>query len=622
MTAARELLAVAVVGHVDHGKSTLIGRLLNDTGALPAARVAAIKAMSASRGMPFEWAFATDAFQAERDQGVTIDAAEIRFRSEHRDFTIIDAPGHREFIKNMVTGAARADAAVLVIDGGAGVQRETRRHAYLLQLLGLEQVCVVVNKMDSLSFKQDAFETVRQSIVAYLASIGINPSFVLPACARDGDQIVEPGERMPWYDGPTLLEALANFRAAGRPERLPLRLPIQDIYKFDQRRIIAGRIESGSLRVGDELLFSPSNKAAQVKSIETWPTSPGIDIASAGQSVGLTLGDDLFLERGEIASHHATPPIETDVFRARVFWLGNDSLVEGGTYLLKLATTATTVVVQSIEEVVDTETLERRSEKGVDRHNAAELILRSKRVLALDEARDIPRTGRFALVHDHRIVGGGTVSMEGYADQRPSRTRRATNVTRVEHRVSTEERSQRAGHHGGVVWLTGLSGAGKSTLALELERKLFERGAQVYVLDGDNIRHGLNADLGFSPEERSENIRRIGEVAALFARAGFIAISAFISPYRSDRDRARAAAGEIPFHEIFVRADLAICEERDPKGLYKKARSGEITDFTGIGAPYEEPEAAELTIDTATNDVSHCVDDLVDYVSCNFALHK
>jgi bifunctional enzyme CysN/CysC len=332
------------------------------------------------------------------------------------------------------------------------------------------------------------------------------------------------------------------------------------------------------------------------------------------------LDDDLFLERGDMASHEADAPLETDVFRARIFWLGDEELALGATCRMKFTTLDVPVTVQEVSSIVDTETLEHSAGGGVGRHQVAEVVLRARRVLALDEATHVPRTGRFALVQNYRIVGGGTISMGGYADQRRNITQRATNVVRVEHRIDATERAERAGHRGGVIWLTGLSASGKSTLALELERRLFERGYQVYVLDGDNIRHGLNADLGFSPEERSENIRRVGEVDALFARAGFIALSAFISPYRSDRTRAREAAEDGMFHEVFVKADLATCEARDPKGLYRKARAGEIADFTGIDAPYEEPEAPELVIDTSGSTVDASVDALLAYVADNFTL--
>ncbi|MBI1180395.1 MAG: adenylyl-sulfate kinase [Alphaproteobacteria bacterium] len=619
MSGLKDMLKIVMVGHVDHGKSTLVGRLLHDTGSLPDGRYEAIKAMSERRGMPFEWAFLMDALQAERDQGITIDTSQIWFKTPKRDYVLIDAPGHKEFLKNMITGAAASDAAVLLIDAHEGIQEQSRRHGYLLHLLGVRQVAVAVNKMDMVGYSEERFREIERGYMAYLASIGVKPTFMIPVSAREGDNIVEQSAAMPWYDGPTIVGALDAFASVTKPIDLPLRLPIQDVYKFDERRIIAGRIEAGSLKVGDELLFSPSNKRARVRSIEAWNTSSLPEQAWAGQSVGITLDEQLFLERGEIASHAAKPPVETDVFLGRIFWLGHHPLKVGSRYKMKLNTFETQVEVQAIKHVIDTGDLGESSAEQVERHAVAEVVMRARRMIALDSFSTLPRTGRFVLVDGYDIAGGGIISMEGYADQRSLITVASTNVTRVKHEITDTLRAERNGHHGGVLWFTGLSGAGKSTLAIEVEKRLFNKGYQVYVLDGDNIRHGLNANLGFSPEDRAENIRRVGEVSALFGRAGIIAITAFISPYRSDRDRAREAGGE-RFHEIYIHADLETCEQRDPKGLYKKARSGEIKDFTGISAPYEPPESPELTVDTSRHSVDECVDQILDYVDRHFSL--
>ena len=620
MTApAREFLKTVIVGHVDHGKSTLVGRLFYDTGSLPEGKYEAIKAMCERRGMPFEWAFLMDALQAERDQGITIDTSQIWFKTAKRDYVIIDAPGHKEFLKNMVTGAAASDAAVLLIDAEEGVREQSRRHGYLLHLLGVRQVAVVVNKMDLVGHDRDRFEQVEREYNEYLSGIGVTPTYFIPVSARNGDNIANRSTEMAWYDGPTVLEALDHFQIVTQPDDLPLRMPVQDVYKFDQRRIIAGRIETGVIRVGDTLMFSPSNKTARVESIEAWNVPHAPIKARAGQCVGVTLDEQIFVERGEVISHEQHAPIESDVFRARLFWLGRKPLTIGKTYKLKLNTLDATVTVQSIEMVIDTGDLSTAPADRVERNAVAELTLRSDRMLALDAFTDAPRTGRFVLVDDYDIAGGGIISMEGYADQRALRTVRATNIQRVEHDVSEEARSRRNGHLGGVLWFTGLSGAGKSTLAVAVEQRLFNLGYQTYVLDGDNVRGGLCADLGFSPEERAENIRRVGEVSALMGRAGLITLTAFISPYRSDRDRARAAAGGT-FHEIYIKADVEACEQRDPKGLYRKARAGEIPDFTGISAPYEAPDSPELVVDTVNNDVSSCVDLIVDYVRANMVL--
>ena len=614
-------LKVTIVGHVDHGKSSLIGRLLHDAGALPDGKVEAIRAMCERRGVPFEWAFVMDAFQAERDQAITIDSSQIWFHTEKRGYVIIDVPGHKEFVKNMVTGAASADAALLVVDAGEGVCEQSCSHGYLLHLLGIGQVCVVVNKMDAVDYDAARFAEVERDIRSFLDGLEIEATAVIPVSAHEGDNIVNPSSRMPWYDGPLVSDAIDGFTLPPADFDAPLRLPVQDVYKFDTRRIVAGRIESGRLAVGDTLLFSPSNKTARVNSIEAWNVSPAPQSAGAGQSVGITLDEQVFVERGEVASHLERAPVETDVFRANLFWLGRTPLEAGAHYTLKLNTAELPVTVQSVEQVIDP--TDRAPRKGgvIERNGVGEVVLQSDRIIALDEYCVLPRGGRFVLIDGYDIAGGGIVGMEGYPDQRGQITVRASNVTDVAHGVTAELRRARNKHKGGVLWFTGLSGAGKSTIAVELERRLFADGHQTYLLDGDNLRGGLNANLGFSPEDRAENIRRVGEVAALFADAGFIVISAFISPYRADRARAGAAAterGAGEFHEVYVAASLETCESRDPKGLYRKARTGEILDFTGISAPYEPPIDPALIVNTDSESVEACVDVLLDYVERYF----
>jgi len=615
--AAARQLKIVIVGHVDHGKSTLVGRLVHETGSLPEGRYEAIRDQSERRGMPFEWAFLMDAIQAERDQGITIDTTQIRFRTKQRPYVIIDAPGHKEFLKNMVTGAASSEGALLLIDAHEGVQEQSRRHGYLLHLLGVDQVAVLVNKMDLVGYSADRFGQVAEEYRAYLKGLGVRPACIVPISAREGDNMVERSARMPWYQGPTVLQALDAFEYKGTAAERPLRMPVQDVYKFDQRRIIAGRIESGRVRVGDEVVFSPSNKTARIRTIEAWQVPEAPEEAEAGRSVGVTLTEQIFVERGEVMSHLEQAPLETNVFKARLFWLGRSPLVVGGTYTLKLGTLEAPVTVEAIERVIDTSDLSSKPADRLERNGAGEVVLRTKRLLALDEHLQNPITGRFVLVEDYLPVGGGIVSMEGYPDQRGLVTVKSTNITAVGHGVTRDARSARNGHRGGVLWFTGLSGSGKSTLALALERELFAKGYNVYVLDGDNVRGGLNANLGFSPEDRAENIRRVGEVAALFADAGFLVISSFISPYRSDRERARAAAPDA-FHEIYVRASLEACEGRDPKGLYRRARKGEIPDFTGISSPYEPPETPDLVVPTDEQPVEECLSLLTRYVGSRF----
>lgn len=618
VAAPRNLLKIAIVGHVDHGKSTLVGRLLNDTESLPAGKVEAVAEMCKRRGMPFEWAFVTDALRAERDQGITIDASHIRFSDAVRDYVLIDAPGHREFLKNMISGAAGCDAALVVIDADEGVREQSRRHGYLLHLLGVRQIAVAVTKMDTVDFDAARFGRIETDFRRLLEELGIELSAIVPVSGRDGDNIATRSDNTPWYHGPTVLDAVAAFTPLPEPVELPLRIPVQDVYKFDTRRIIAGRVESGRISVGDEIVFSPSNHVVRVKALEGWNMESPIHHAEAGEPVGITLEDQVFVERGEIISHVTAAPMETNVFRARLFWLGDEPLAAGKRYTLKLGAAEAKVDVEYVERVVDTAELVAANNDSVPRDSVADVVMRSSSMLALDPADINPRTGRFVLADGYDIVGGGLVDMEGYPDQRDLITRRSTNITRVEHAVTDEMRMARNGHRGGVMWFTGLSGAGKSTLAVELERRLFQKGYQVYVLDGDNLRGGLNANLGFSPDDRAENIRRVGEVAALFARAGFVVLTAFISPYRTDRERARDAVGNEGFHEVYVSAALDVCESRDPKGLYSRARAGEIPDFTGISAPYETPEACELEVNTGKLDVSASMEKLVAYVEKNF----
>ncbi len=604
-------LRIVVVGHVDHGKSTLVGRILHETGALPEGKVEYLKEVCDKRGMPFEWAFVMDALQAERDQGITIDTSQLRFHSGKRPVLIIDAPGHKEFLKNMITGAASAEAALLIVDAAEGVQEQTRRHGYLLHLLGLTQIAVAVNKMDLVGWSEARFQEVEAEIRAYLGEIGVTPTHVIPVSARGGDNVRGPSDAAAWYQGPSIIDSLDGFHTAAPATDLDLRLPVQDVYKFDTRRIIAGRIESGRVKVGDRLVFAPSGKSAKVASIEGWA---GDDVttlsAGAGQAVGVTLDEPIFVERGQIAHIGDAAPTIAYALRARVFWLGREALKIGSRLKLKLATAEYPVEVAAIERVVDVEDLKNHDGTEVGRNAVAEIVLRSRAPMAIDPFADNARLGRFVLVQGYDIVGGGIVA--GAVGE-------SSNLTEVEHKVTADARARANGHQGGVLWLTGLSGAGKSTIAMELERRLFLRGWQVTVLDGDNVRTGLNADLGFSEADRAENIRRVGEVAHLFAKAGMLVIASFISPYGADRERVRAIDPEA-FHEIHIATDLEECERRDPKGLYKKARAGQLPEFTGISAPYEIPEQPELRLRTAGRTVDEAVAELQAYVEGTLGL--
>ena len=610
---------LVIAGHVDHGKSTLIGRLLHDTDSLTEGKMAAVTAMSERRGMPLEYAFLLDALQAERDQGITIDTTQVLFNSKKRSYLIIDAPGHKEFLKNMISGAAQADAGVVVIDVEEGIQEQSRRHCYLLRLLGLKEIIIVVNKMDLIEYSQRKFNRLKKQIVDYLSEIDLDCKAVVPISARDGEGLIDLSEKMPWYTETNFIDTLDQLPEVNSTNDLPTRLPIQDVYKFDERRIIAGRIESGTLKIGDELLFTPSNKRAAVESFEVWNAKDQKTKAIAGESVGIILNEEIFIERGHIASLSTDAPIETNVFRGKVFWIGNKPIIAGDRLKIKIGTAEHISEVQSIENKIDLSSLEAIDVDRLEKNDIGEVVFRTKSTVALDPFEKNHRTGRFVLINEYETVGGGIVSMQGYADQRGLYDVTSENIMAVSSRVDINARVANNGHKGGIIWLTGLSGAGKSTIAIEAEHQLFLKGYQVNVLDGDNIRFGLSADLGFSPEDRTENIRRIGEVAKLFAEAGILVITAFISPYKQDRDRIRAIAGDI-FHEVFIEADLEICENRDPKGLYVKARNGEISDFTGISAPYEKPRNPELVIDTGEQGIGESTTKLLSYIDEKFSI--
>src|SRR5258707_1539453 len=606
---------VVIVGHVDHGKSTLVGRLLYETGSLPEGKYEEIQTICRRRNMPFEWAFLMDALRAERDQNITIDVSQIWFHSALRNYVIIDAPGHKEFLKNMVTGAATADAALLLIAANEGVQEQSRRHAYLLSLLGVGRVLVVVNKMDLVGYSSDVFVQIEAESGAFLKQLRIEPIRFIPISARDGVNLIAvQTKHLGWYDGPALIDALDQLEAPNSASDGPLRFAVQDIYRFDERRIIAGRVESGSLRVGEQILFAPANKESTVASIESWQATSSA-VARSGQSIGITLEEQIFVERGQVAATADAMPIETNRFRARLFWMGDRPLTLGRRYKVKLLTQEVECQVASIDRVIDASSLETTSSirRSVGRNEVAEITVQTRGPIVLDNYDRLAVSGRFVLVDENDVAGGGIVFGGQYLDRAPYRS---SNISWAEGQVSLGERIERNGHRGLVVWFTGLSVAGKSTLAYALERELFDRQMHVCVMDGDNLRHGLNANLSFSPEDRVENIRRAAEVAKLMAMTGLVVVTSFISPYRADRLKARqiVSSGGVEFVEVHVSAPIEVCESRDPKALYQKARAGLIQGFTGIDAPYEAPEDPELILKTGQESIATSLNQLLGFV--------
>ncbi|MBQ3276468.1 MAG: adenylyl-sulfate kinase [Oscillospiraceae bacterium] len=608
-----ELLNIVTVGHVDHGKSTVIGRLLADAGALPQGKLEAIRENCRRNSKPFEYAFLLDALHNEQDQGITIDTARCFFKSDKRRYIIIDAPGHIEFLKNMVTGASRAEAALMVIDASRGVEENTRRHGYFLSMLGITQVAVLVNKMDLADYREDVFRSIEAEFTDFLEKIHIAPAAFIPVSGMEGDNIALRSDRTPWYAGPTVLEQMDAFAPVPSPERRPFRMPVQGVYKFtgggDERRIVAGTLEAGSLRAGARSVFWPSGTKTAVSSLEVF-AAPVPEKFTAGQAAGFTMAEQIFIRRGEIACLESeNAPFVGVRLRANVFWLGREPLRVGRRYYFKCGTAKVEARPETILRVVDASSLDNVDRDYVDKNEVAELILRLDRPTAFDTAESgCDATRRFVLVDGYEIAGGGIVTQALAAEDYDQRNLRWSAGA-----MTGEERRAATGRRGLVVWLTGLSGSGKTTIAQETERRLIERGVAAYLLDGDKLRRGLCGDLGFSDEDRAENIRRAAETAGLFADAGLVTLCTFISPFAAGRRKAREIAGE-DFLEVWVRASLETCMARDPKKLYQKALDGKIHSFTGIDSPYEEPAAPELILDTETRSEAECVDLLTETI--------
>ena len=600
-------LAFIVVGHVDHGKSTLVGRLLADTGALQEGRVEKIQRICQEQRKRFEYAFLLDALEEEQLQGVTIDITEARFRWQDRDYLVIDAPGHQEFIKNMISGAAHADAALLLVDAKEGVQEQSRRHAYLLSFLGIRQVAVVVSKMDLVEFSQTIFDRVTDDYTPVLADLGLRPVAFIPVSASDGDNVTVHSERLPWYHGPSVLEVLQRFPVTPRGTGGPLRIPVQDVYKFDDRRIIAGRIEGGCVRVGDEVQVWPSGHRARVSSLERWPPAAAPPTtATTRQTVGLILDYPLFIQRGDVLADPANPPQVSNFVAANIFWLGRAPLVPNREYKLKLVTSERTAEVFSIARVMNAASMHVEHGKAeLAQNEAGEVVFRTARPLVFDPAAAVPETGRFVILDGHDVVGGGIIQEAEELYRRSYRhgLPKSEGISPMQSGVTLADRAVAYGHNGHVVWLTGVPGVGKSTLARYLERDLFDRHVKTFVLDGENLRFGLSADLGFTDADRSEQARRAGEVARLFRLAGFVVIVALVSPFDADREYARTLVGHENFTLIHLEAQPAILRERDPHGLYSRVAGGAAVAVPGLSSPYEPPVGPALHVDTGGESV-------------------
>lgn len=540
---------LVVTGHVDHGKSTVVGRLLADTNSLPEGKLEAIRAHCARNAKPFEYAFLLDALRDERAQGITIDAARVFFKSAAREYILLDAPGHAEFLRNMVTGAARAEAALLVIDARDGVRETSRRHGYLLSMLGVRQLAVVVNKMDLVDRSQQIFDAVAEEYGTFLANLDVTPSCFIPASGLTGENIVTRSPGLEWYRGPTVLEALDAFAPEPPPLDAPFRMPVQGVYKFtangDARRIVAGTVAAGHVRVGDELIFLPSGKKSSIASIEAFNRAAP-DTASAGEATGVTLADHIYVARGELAvrADQATAAVSTRL-RASVFWLGRDPLVSTKEYLLKLGSARVPVRLESVHRVLDASSLAASDQRSrIERHEVADCTLVTTRPLAFDTADVLGPTSRFVLVDRFQIAGGGVIR-EALADRQAwVRDKVLRREGKWAHsRIAEERRAERYSQRPGLLIITGTPAGDRKGLARALEERLFDEGRYVYFLGIANVLYGVDADIERTDEYHEEHMRRLGEVANILLDAGLIVIATAIELGQGDLDLLRTSVG-------------------------------------------------------------------------------
>ncbi len=589
----KSLLRFLTCGSVDDGKSTLIGRLLYDSKMIFEDQLAALEADSkrvGTQGGDIDFALLVDGLAAEREQGITIDVAYRFFSTDKRKFIVADTPGHEQYTRNMVTGASTADAAIILIDARKGVLTQTRRHSYLVRLLGIRHVVLAINKMDLVDWSQAVFDTILDEYRDFAAQIGLTAFTAIPMSALKGDNITEPSDKAPWYDGPPLMRWLEDAPIEDDLQAKPFRMPVQWVNRPNlDFRGFSGLVASGVIKPGDKVKALPSGRESTVDRIVT--LRGDLDEAVAGQSVTLTLKDEIDVSRGDVLSVADRPPEVADQFESTIVWFDDEPLLPGRTYLLKLGTRTVTAQVAEPKYKVNVNTMEHLAATRLELNEIGVSNLSLSAPIAFDPYAENKDLGGFILIDrlSNRTVGAGMLHFA---------LRRSQNIHWQATDISKAARSMAKGQKARVVWFTGLSGSGKSTIANLLEKRLAAEGRHTYLLDGDNVRHGLNRDLGFTDEDRVENIRRVAEVSKLMVDAGLIVLVSFISPFRAERQMARELLDEREFVEVFVDTPLAEAEKRDVKGLYKKARAGELKNFTGIDSPYEAPEAAEIRIDT------------------------
>jgi bifunctional enzyme CysN/CysC len=613
-----ELLRFSTAGSVDDGKSTLIGRLLYDTKSIFEDQLEAVEESSRKRGEGYvNLALLTDGLRAEREQNITIDVAYRYFATPKRKFIIADTPGHVQYTRNMVTGASTAELAIILVDARKGVLTQSKRHGFIASLLGIPHLVVAVNKMDLVDYSEDVFEEIREEYTDFAAKLEAADLTFIPISALLGDNVVEKSDRTPWYDGPTLLHHLETVPVGSSRNLIDFRFPVQYVVRPNQDyRGYAGRIASGTISSGEEVVALPSGMESRVRAVETMEGA--LEEGAAGESVVLTLEDEIDISRGEMIVRSNNLPYVGDRFDATIAWMSEEPLDLSKAYLLMHTTRGAQAYVTKLHYRINVDTLHREDAGALGLNEIARVEVTASRDIFFDPYEQNRETGGFILVDPHTygtvaagMIRGEVRTAEAMFHMARRERLRSPHVVWEAWNVPRSEREARNEHGAAVVWLTGLSGSGKSTIAKALERRLFDAGVHTMLLDGDQVRHGLCADLGFSAEDRAENIRRVGEVARLFFEAGHVVICTFVSPFQEDRDFVRRLLPEARFVEVHVATPLEVCMERDPKGLYAKARAGEIRNMTGISSPYEEPESPEVVMDASEMDVEAAVERLV-----------
>ncbi|HEX9812705.1 MAG TPA: sulfate adenylyltransferase subunit CysN [Burkholderiales bacterium] len=601
------LLRFITCGSVDDGKSTLIGRLLYESKMLFEDQLAALEADSkkmGTQGEAIDFALLVDGLQAEREQGITIDVAYRFFSTDRRKFIVADTPGHEQYTRNMVTGASTADAAIILVDARKGVLTQTRRHSYLVSLIGIRHVVVAVNKMDLVGYSETIFRTIVADYADFAKQLGIGDITFIPMSAFKGDNVTAPSERMPWHRGATLMKFLETVEVdEDRLQDGPFRLPVQWVNRPNlDFRGFTGTVAGGKIQPGDRVRVLPSGRESRVTRIVTFDGD--LDLAVAGQSITLTLADEIDISRGDVITSTDAPSEVADQFEATIVWMDEQPMLRGRSYLMKIGAKSVNATIAPLKYRVDINTLQQVPAEKLELNEIGVCEIELEQAIAFDAYKENRDTGGFILIDrmTNHTIGAGMLHFA---------LRRAHNIHVQALDVDKRARSALKGQRPCVLWLTGLSGSGKSTIANLVDQKLHAMRRHTYLLDGDNVRHGLNKDLGFTDVDRVENIRRIAEVAKLMVDAGLIVLTAFISPFRSERRMARALLQEGEFIEIFVDTPLALAESRDPKGLYKKARAGELKNFTGIDSPYEEPEAAEIRVNTSAMSAEQAADTII-----------